>query len=200
MKQLFLILLTCFSLASFSQPLIGIIASSQNNAAMVVSAQNLLTYSELLDDATWAKTSATVLANQQNDLTGGLTMDQITITDGNNAELRYSRGGNALVTVPGTTYYLSFDVKRGTATEAKYAIYNSTAGTWITVSTSFYAQTSASVSRITKSFTAPTGCIKVSIYLLKGGDGSIGTIFLGRVQVSTDTNAPYVATTTTNVP
>ena len=35
MKQILLILLTCFSLASFSQPLMGIIASSQNNATTV---------------------------------------------------------------------------------------------------------------------------------------------------------------------
>lgn len=38
MKQILLIILTCFSLASFSQPLIGIISSSQNNATTNVAA------------------------------------------------------------------------------------------------------------------------------------------------------------------
>jgi hypothetical protein len=150
-------------------------------------AQNLLKWSEDLSNAVWSKVSATILTNQEYDLDGNLTLDKIT-TSSNNSSLIYLDGTNNINVIPGTTYRFSFDVKRGTMTNLAYSVYNKTTAGNIIATTSYYSKTSSvRTVRVSFSFVAPTGCSKVAVYLLRDSY-SIGTVFVGRVQVEENTS------------
>lgn len=165
-----------------------------------IPAQNLVKYSETLENAVWNPTGLTVTANSAIDMNGATTLETVTASNVYN-NLRYVNGSSYLPVTPGTTYKVSFDCRRGTMTDMKYSVMNNTTSTLITNATSYYSQTNANnVSRVSYTFTAPAGCLKVEIYLLRDS-GAVGqTVYLGRVQVSTVSNAPYCVTTTTNVP
>jgi len=197
MKQILLVLLTCltFSLTSFSQPLMGIISSSQNNVVASVAAQNLFKYSEVLDNVWWTKASLTTLADQAVDLEGNTTLEKFTST-GTSTQLRYVNNPSTYLGVTeGVTYYISFDCKRGTMTDMKYQVFDVTHSAVVIAATSYYAQTSSTVQRVSFSFTTPVGCTQMSVYLLK--DNTSGQdVYIGRVQASTNPLAPYVETLT----
>ena len=165
------------------------------DSVVAIAYQNMFKYSELLDNAVWDTQDASVLADQENDLEGNATLEQITITNDNQGQFRYYNGGAGITTTENTLYYLSWDAKRGTGTEATYAVLDATASQWITAQTSYYSEISATVSRVTKTFTTPASCIKVYIYLVDAGDGASGTVFVGRAQINTN-NSLYIETTT----
>lgn len=198
MKKILLILLTCFSLTTFSQPLMGIIASSGNNTVASVAAQNLFKYSEVLDNVWWTKANLTTLADQAVDLEGNTTLEKFTST-GTDTQLRYVNNPTTYLAVTaGVTYYISFDCKRGTMTDMKYQVYDVTNAAVVIAATSYYSQTSSTVQRVSFSFTTPTGCTQMSVYLLK--DNTSGQdVYIGRVQASTNPLAPYVETLTVPV-
>lgn len=184
----------CFSLTSFSQPLMGIIASSQNNAIVITCNQNLVLYSEELDNSNWQKSSLTVTPNQALDLDGNMTLDQMNASSTAHS-IRSWNGGNCVDVIPGVTYTFSFDAKRGTMTDMKYSVYDNTHAANIVNSTSYYSSTSSTVQRISFNFTVPAGCLKAIVYPLRDS-GVTGNCFLGRCEL-TNNSSCYVKTTTT---
>lgn len=180
--------------------IVGVRISEFRLSLLNTPAQNLVKYSETLENAVWSPTGLTVTANSSIDMNGATTLETVTASNVYN-NLRYVNGSSYLAVTPGTTYKVSFDCRRGTMTDMKYSVMNVTASTLIVDATSYYSQTSASnVSRVSYTFTAPAGCVAAAIYLLRDS-GQVGqTVYLGRVQVSTATNAAYCVTTTTTVP
>ena len=89
----------------------------------------------------------------------------------------------AIVSVsPSTEYTFSFYVKRGTATELKYSIFNLTNNTNIIAQTSYYSQTSATEwKRIEVTFTTPAGCTSAGVYLDRDSQAN-GTAFFYGIQ------------------
>ncbi|MDC0972523.1 carbohydrate binding domain-containing protein [bacterium] len=83
---------------------------------------------------------------------------------------------------PSTEYTFSFYVKRGTATELKYSVFNLTNLGNIIPATSYYSQTSATEwKRIEVTFTIPAGCTSAGVYIDRDSQGD-GTAFFYGVQ------------------
>jgi len=87
----------------------------------------------------------------------------------------------AIVSVsPSTEYTFSFYVKRGTATELKYSIFNLTNNTNIIAQTSYYSQTSATEwKRIEVTFTTPAGCTSAGVYIDRDSQADGTAFFYG---------------------
>jgi len=193
MKQILLILLLFGCLSVTAQPLMGVISSSQNNFVSYP-AQNIFLWSEDLTNSWWTKEgSPTILVNQALDLAGNNTMNLVTLT----ATTAIYR---IMPLTASTTYYYSFDVKRGTATDLFYSVYISSPSGNFVVPTSYYSLTSSTeVRRMTFAITLPAGSYLTAFSIdATGGGGVAGTVYIGRMQLST-TPAPYVKTTTAAV-
>jgi hypothetical protein len=89
----------------------------------------------------------------------------------------------AIVSVsPFTEYTFSFYVKRGTATELKYSVYDLTNNSDIVASTSYYSQTSSTEwKRLEVTFTTPAGCTSAGVYLDRDSQSN-GTAFFYGIQ------------------
>jgi len=132
------------------------------------SSTNLLTYSEgFSNDVAWLKVAATYV--------GTTTAPNNTNTASTiNATSTSNVVRQAATVLASTKYVFSFYVKRGTATNLKYAIYNLSALSFIIGPTSYYSSTSNEWSRIAVEFTTPAGCTSVGVYVMSD-TGSTGT-------------------------
>jgi hypothetical protein len=155
------------------------------------SGTNYILHSGVLTNAVWVAAGMTLTNNQALDLAGNNTLELINMPAATNDAL------NQVVTglTPGTVYYFSWDVKRGSATNCDYEIYDYTNFTVIRSETSYYSSTSANVGRVEFSFTTPAGCTSVRLGIMTNSFAA-GTIYLGRVQLSKTPNDNYVETTT----
>ena len=154
--------------------------------------ENLLLYSEQFDNAAWAKINTSVSANTTTAPDGTLTADTVTIASGSHVL------NQSVSVTQNTQYTFSFYVKRGTATNLSYSVYNVTAGSNIVAPTSYYSQTSATDwVRISLTFTTPAGCTSIAVYPFRDG-AAIGTAFVWGAQLESGSSVgPYYATTTT---
>jgi hypothetical protein len=146
--------------------------------------QNLLKYSEQLDNAVWTAVNMDITANQEVDLDGNTTMEEVSVW-GASEGLYYNDGGTYVAVTAGETYRLTFDVKRGTMSEMNWSVYDNQNDADIVAPTSYYSQTSSSeVRRLELEFTIPSGCTSVRVFLLRnsGVDGNV-TAYFGRVQI-----------------
>jgi hypothetical protein len=117
---------------------------------------------------------------------GGNTASKITVTNA---------GGSlnqAQAVTAGVEYTLSLYVLRGTATDLKYALYDSTNAVWIgpggSGGASYYSQTNDSTwSRVQFSITAPAGCTEILFYPLKSQP--TGSVYLWGAQLETGSTA-----------
>lgn len=161
--------------------------------------QNLVKYSEQLDNSSWYKSSGLSVTsiNADYDLDGNATLEEITVTNGTSSIRSDPTEGNLSSVIPGETYRFSFDVKRGTLTELKYSVRDGTHSSDIIAATSYYTSTSTSVQRVSFEFTVPTGCTLVYILPLRDPE-TTGTVYLGRVQIEENSSC-YVETTSTPI-
>ena len=148
---------------------------------------NLITHSDDLTNAAWAKFTSNVNANQD-----GIA-DEVSVTGA-------SGGVYQTVTVtPSTEYTWQFKAKLNdlAATNFKFAIYNQTALSWIgvdivptvTLSTGGY-------SLVTYTFTAPVGCTEVRAYPFRPGALVTGSAFIKECQLEEGGAATaYIPTT-----
>ena len=76
--------------------------------------QNLVKYSEQLDNSSWFKSSGLSVTsiNADYDLDGNATLEEITVTDGTSHIRNHPGEGNLSSVIPGETYRFSFDVKK----------------------------------------------------------------------------------------
>jgi len=156
--------------------------------------QNLVAYSEQLNQTWWEKTNTTISSTDaEYDLENNATMEYVTTT----STSHNLHNADPITVTPGATYRWSFDVKRGTMTELKYSIYDVSNAGNIVAPTSYYASTSTAVQRVSFEFTAPAGCSQVYIYQLRDS-GVTGTAYFGRAQLETNGSC-YVETTATPV-
>lgn len=192
MKRLFLYLFLLLTPVVSGQILTGVVASSQGTSCN----ENLFTWSEVIDPSThddWYAQNATIVQNQSNDLLGNATLEQITTTS-TTAYLEYYGTGTYNTVTPSTTYYLSFDCTRGTMSELTYGVYDITHSVTLVDATSYYSQTAGAVQRVSLSFATTAGCTEIIVYPLFEA-GVTGTVFLGRMQL-TSNGSCYITTTT----
>jgi hypothetical protein len=141
----------------------GMVTPTLNLNGITIDGQavrNLLRASENFTDAVWTKSNCTVTAN----------------ADGF-ADLVVDTGSSALtqsVTVtPNTNYVFSFLAKKGSATSAKYFIWNSTAGATIVAATEYISQINVSdYVRVSVPFTTPAGCTAILVDPYRSSTGS----------------------------
>ena len=136
---------------------------------------NLLTYSEQFDNAAWSKSNVTITANNTTSPDGTQNADLATATSG--GELL-----QGLVLNTSTSYTFSFYVKKGTATDAKYRVYNFDAGVNVVSPISYISQTNTSTwVRVSVSFTSSATGVNYGIYLLDSA--SAGTMYFWGAQM-----------------
>lgn len=189
MKKL-LILLSLFGLLLspvFAQLQVPAVASSVQTE---VCDQNLLIWSEELDQVIWEKSNITVLADQANDMLGNPTLERITFSWSTNWVQQL------ITVVAETTYRFSFEAKRGTATEAHYGIEDVDHFNYIIESTSYYNDINAdNPVRIEVEFITPVGCTSIKVCALFDTPIENGTMFIGRAQLE-ENGSCYITTTT----
>jgi hypothetical protein len=144
--------------------------------------QNLIKYSEDLSNALWTKNGIIAQIAQGLDVNGNNTMNLVT-SSVSLSSLKYE-GSNPIISVAeGDIITFAFDVKRGTMTNLKYCIRDQGNATDLIAPTSYYSLTSNIVQRLSFQVVIPSGCTNITVYPLRDS-GSIGTVYLGRVQVS----------------
>lgn len=145
---------------------------------------NLCQQSNFLATSPWiAIGSATAINNSSIAPDGTFTASTITTT--NNLH-----GYRQPITVTAnTTYTWSFYAKLGTMPTASYSVYNITQSTELVVATSYTSKVNANGwSRISVTFTTPTGCTSVGCYPIRDSQ-STGTIFIWGCQLETGNTA-----------
>lgn len=189
MCKYFLIILLFIGFVSQGQTPMRMLAKK---ASATISYQNLVLYSEQLDNAAWAKTNWTITTNQGTDLDGNVTIDLVTNTGSNSGNVSQS-----LSVVASTNYILSFDAKKGTANSVSYAIYDASNYAYIVTSIEFQNDANSStVTRISRSFTTPSGCTSISLRIPSAW--LTGTVYIGRVQIA-EVGKAYITTTNLQV-
>jgi hypothetical protein len=149
---------------------------------------NLITYSEQFDNASWSKSNVTITANNTTSPDGTQNADLSTATAG--GELL-----QGVVLSTSTSYTFSFYVKKGTASDAKYRVYNFDAGVNVVAPTSYISQTSTSDwVRVVVSFTTGATGTNYGIYLLD--QTSAGTMYFWGAQLEASSYpTSYIPTT-----
>ncbi len=134
-----------------------------------------------------------------------VTDSSVTSPDGgtNASEITTTNSSHYMFTeqtvTAGSTYTFSFYAKRGTMTDVKYAVYSWNASSYITSPTSYYSQTSSSWSRISITFTVPSGTNTIGVRTLDDS-GVTGTVFIWGVQLENGSYASsYIPTTAASV-
>jgi hypothetical protein len=157
--------------------------------------QNFLLYSQNFTNAVWQTANATATNNTTIAPDGTTTAGTVTLTVSSVGFFKQNFNVTA-----GQVYTFSFYALRGTATDLKYSVYNNTGSADIVAPTSYYSSTNASTwSRISVTFTAPSGCTYVAIYPSRDS-ASTGTFFIWGAQVElAQTAGVYLPTTTTAV-
>jgi len=134
---------------------------------------NLLRYSEDFTNAAWLKTSPTVLANQDTAPSGYFTADLITLDSGLSDDISQD-----VTVLPSVSYTFSFWVKNVDSDELKYRVYDQTNQADIVAVTSYIADVNTSTySKITVSFTAPSGCTTARIFPVSNSRATNGSQF-----------------------
>lgn len=163
-----------------------------NSAGLVeVCPWNFMQYSEDFGNGVWSTTGITITTNTTTAPNGTTTADTADITVNGGHYLLQSFG-----CVPNQQYTFSFYVKRGTATDLYYSVFDNTNGSNIIAPSSYYSQTSSTNwSRISVSFTTPNNCTAISVYPLRDTP-VIGTAYLWGAQLNIGSTAkPYFPTT-----
>jgi hypothetical protein len=156
---------------------------------------NLLTFSEAFDNAAWFKLNYSVTPNTTTAPDGTLTADTIVTTGG---------GGNvyeAATVTASTQYTFSFYALRGTATDAKYSIFNASGAVDIVAATSYYSSINASTwGRVSVTFTTPVGCTSIRCYPMRDNAAAGNTFVWGAQLVQGSVAGDYRRTDAAALP
>jgi hypothetical protein len=152
--------------------------------------QNLLLYSEQLDNASWPTANVTVVANNASAPDGTSTAETITTTNTSNSI------GEAATVTPSTTYTFSWWAKLGSLTAPTYAVFDITHSSYITLSTAYNANTTG-WQRFSATFTTPAGATSIGVYP-EAGDTTNGTMYIWGAQLEqASTAGTYIQTAAT---
>ena len=150
---------------------------------------NLLTWSEELDNAVWAKAAGlAVTPNQAAGPDGVTAMDELVVSAADSTGAIWKSG---IPVSPQTTYYFSFYAEEVDIDVPRLAVYDESNAAFIDVNIGYTAGVGAP-DRIVHSFTTPAGCTFARVYPIRA-PGDTGSIYAGYAQLS-KTNSPYKKT------
>ena len=154
---------------------------------------NLVTYSEQFDNANWSTSDVTVTANTTISPSGYQDADTI------NATAEGQRINQAITVSASTQYTFSFYAKKGTMVTPRYSVYDLSNGALIIAQVDYSNLVNTSTwSRVTATFTTPSGCTSIFVYPINGA--STGTIFLWGCQLEAGSYvSSYVPTIASSV-
>ena len=133
---------------------------------------NLLTKTEDFGDAAWIPASVSVTPNAIAAPDGTVTADMLSVI----AACAFRTID--ITVLASSNYTFTFYAYRGTASELKYSVYNTSALADIVSATSFYSQTVAGAwSKVTLNFTTPVGCTSIRLFPIRD-PGVIGTCYI----------------------
>lgn len=156
MRKFLLIALAFGFTAAKAQPLKLMLQKKQSSGA---AAQNLLKYSEELDNtAVWSGTQ-TVTANTTTAPDATTTAETIDVSGD------YNSWYQSLTVTASTQYTFSFYALAGTATSVYYSVYSISAGSDIVTRTNYAGSINSSTwTRISVTFTTPAGTTSIAVY------------------------------------
>ena len=154
---------------------------------------NLVTYSEQFDNAAWSTSDVTVTANTTISPSGYQDADTI------NATAEGQRINQTISVIANTQYTFSFYAKKGTMVTPRYSVYDLSNGALIIAQVDYSNLVNTSTwSRVTATFTTPSGCTSIFVYPINGA--STGTIFLWGCQLEAGSYvSSYVPTIASSV-
>ncbi len=151
---------------------------------------NLCQQSNYLANSPWISIASVTATNNASIAPNGTQTATLLTSSSNIGGYR-----QAITVVANTTYTWSFYAKLGTMTSASYSVFNISGSTELVVATSYTSKVNTnSWSRVSVTFTTPTGCTQIGVYPWRDG-GSAGTLFIWGCQLETGS----VATTFTPV-
>ena len=132
---------------------------------------NLVLWSEQMDNAAWDKADVTVTANTTISPDGYQNADTVTAT------AEGQRINQSITVSASTVYTFSFYAKKGTMVTPRYSVYDLSNGAFILTQVDYSSLINSSTwTRITATFTTPSGCTSIGIYPVNGA--TTGTIFI----------------------
>lgn len=144
--------------------------------------------------SSWDKGGETSSSQNVTGLDGTISAWTVTMSGGTH---RIQQGCSVSTS---TGYSFSFWSKRGTMTNANWAVYNNNIGGFSVSPTTYYSDiTSGLFSRVAKNFTSGSTCTSLFVYLLRDS-GVSGTTLFTDVQLETGSSpTSYIQTTTVPV-
>ena len=148
---------------------------------------NLLNYSELFSNTSWSKLRSTITPNAATSPIGDLTASELDI--GANGYL-YKLGVSVF---PNTEYTLSFYVQDINSANNTLAIYDESNASFISIDIPY--SVTNQWTRVTHTFTTPTGCTSARPYIQRGVGGS-GSLYIWGAQLNAGSTAKTYFPTT----
>ena len=153
---------------------------------------NLVKFSEDFSDISWSKGDITISGNTLIAPDG--TSNASTITASSDTSQMYQ---GVITVMPLNTYIYSFYVKAGTLTTPYLAVYDETNSAFINVGVAY--PITSNWTRVTHTFTTPTNCDFIRVYLLRNSP-EIGDIYFWGAQLEqASTASSYIPTNGTTV-
>lgn len=139
--------------------------------------RNLVTHSEDFSDSSWFKNANTsVSVNTATSPTGENNATTLTISTA------FPALYDTITTTASTDYTFTFYVKNKNISDITYRVYDASNAADIISPTSYYSQIGDDWTRISISFTTPSGCLSTRVYLCSDHSG-VGEVYIWGAQV-----------------
>lgn len=164
------------------------------NVGCTTLAQNLLKHSSSMTNAVYSYNSVAATNDQAtNDITGTATMDELVVQSGTSNYF-----GQDVTISPSTTYYFSFDIKNSTISDWIPNVYDAANFTNFFVSLNRIENISTTTTRVQYKFTTASNSSTINVQPISHCI-TTGIVYVDRLQLTTNPDYQYIATTTAAV-
>jgi hypothetical protein len=171
------------------KPRIDFLDNTSGHLLLEPSRTNLVTRSEDFSDSSWFKNANTsVSVNTATSPTGENNATTLTISTA------FPALYDTITTTASTDYTFTFYVKNKNISDITYRVYDASNAADIISPTSYYSQIGDDWTRISISFTTPSGCLSTRVYLCSDNSG-VGEVYIWGAQVEEGSYATSIIKT-----